>query len=164
MAENNETLTVARIMRRPAPTVSPGDSIGVVARVIAAEGVAGVPVVSDGVMHGIITESDLVFREAEVSVPGVATFFDAVLVGDAGTPFEDDLRRVLSVTAGDLMTAPVYSIRQKATLQEVATLMTEYKVNPVPVLDDDNNLVGIVSRADLVRVIADLENADGGGN
>ncbi len=164
MADQQGTLTVAEIMRREVATVAPQDSIGTVAAVISRHGVPGVPVVSDGVMHGIITESDLVFREAEVSVPGVTTFFDAVIVGDAGTPFEDDLRRVLSATAEQLMTAPVYSIRQSATLQEVATLMTEYRVNPVPVLDDDNNLVGIISRSDLVRIIAKLENADSGGN
>jgi CBS domain-containing protein len=162
--DKDGTITVAEIMRRVVPTVAPGDTIGTVASVIATHGVPGVPVVSDGVMHGIITESDLVFREAEVSIPGVATFFDAVLVGDAGTPFEEDLKRVLSATAEQLMTAPVYSIRQQATLQEVATLMTEYKVNPVPVVDDGNNLVGIISRSDLVRVIARLENEGNGGN
>ena len=165
MTESDPVVTVAEIMRRSVPTVAPEDTIGTVARKLVENGISGIPVVSDGVMHGIITESDLIFREAEVSVPGVSTFFDAVLVGDAGTPFEDDLRRVLASTAKQLMTAPVLSIRQQATLQDVATLMTEYKVSTVPVLDDGNNLVGMVGRSDLVRVIARLEaNGDAGGN
>lgn len=155
-------VTVAQIMRRDVPVVGPGDSIAVVAKTIADCGLPGVPVVSDGQLRGIVTEGDIVFREAEVSIPSVTPYFDAMLVADAGTPFEEDLRRALAVTAGELMTAPVYTIRDRATLQEVATLMSERKVNPVPVVDDSDTIVGIVTRADLVRLVARLEQAGGG--
>lgn len=155
-------VTVAQIMRRLVPAVGPDDSIAVVARTISEHGLPGVPVVANGELLGIVTEGDIVFREAEVSVPSVTPFFDAMLVADAGTPFEDDLRRALAVTAGELMTAPVYTIRDRATLQEVATLMSERRVNPVPVVDDSNTIVGIVTRADLVRIVARLEQAGGG--
>jgi CBS domain-containing protein len=156
------SVTVAEIMRHDVPAVAPGDSIATVARVIAESGLPGVPVVADGELHGIVTEGDIVFREAEVSVPSVLPVLDAMLVFDAGTPFEEDLQRVLAVTAGELMSAPVYTIRHNATLQEVATLMSERRVNPVPVVDDADTIVGIVSRADLVRVVARLEQAAGG--
>lgn len=155
-------VTVAQIMRELVPAVGPDDSIAVVARTISEHGLPGVPVVANGELLGIVTEGDIVFREAEVSVPSVTPFFDAMLVADAGTPFEDDLRRALAVTAGQLMTAPVYTIRDRATLQEVATLMNERRVNPVPVVDDSNTIVGIVTRADLVRIVARLEQAGGG--
>jgi CBS domain-containing protein len=155
-------VTVAQIMRRLVPAVGPEDSIAVVAKTIAEHGLPGVPVVGNGELLGIVTEGDIVFREAEVSVPSVTPFLDAMLVADAGTPFEDDLRRVLAVTAGELMTAPVYTIRDRATLQEVATLMSERRVNPVPVVDDSDTIVGIVTRADLVRIVARLEQAGGG--
>lgn len=155
-------VTVAQIMRRLVPAVGPDDSIAVVAKTIADHGLPGVPVVANGQLLGIVTEGDIVFREAEVSVPSVTPYFDAMLVADAGTPFEEDLRRALAVTAGELMTAPVYTIRDRATLQEVATLMSERKVNPVPVVNDSDTIVGIVTRADLVRIVARLEQAGGG--
>ncbi|MCC6314602.1 MAG: CBS domain-containing protein [Thermomicrobiales bacterium] len=155
-------VTVAQIMRRLVPAVGPDDSIAVVARTISEHGLPGVPVVANGELLGIVTEGDIVFREAEVSIPSVTPFFDAMLVADAGTPFEDDLRRALAVTAGELMSAPVYTIRDRATLQEVATLMSERRVNPVPVVDDLDTIVGIVTRADLVRIVARLEQAGGG--
>jgi CBS domain-containing protein len=88
----------------------------------------------------------------------VVPWLDAIFVADAGSDFDDDLRHVLAVTAGDLMSAPVYNIRASATLEQLATLMVERRVNPVPVVADDLRLVGIVSRADLVRVIARLES------
>ena len=57
------------------------------------------------------------------------------------------------------MSHPVYSIRETATLGQIATLMVDRKVNPVPVVDDNGNVVGLVSRSDLVRLIARLESA-----
>ena len=159
MTEANDRLTVAEIMRREIPTAAPADSIATVARLLADHRLPGVPVVDRDTLLGIVTESDLVFREADMSVPSVTPFLDAMLVADAGTPFEVDLRRVLALTAGELMTSPVYTIRQTASLNQVATLMVERRVNPVPVVDEANTLVGMVSRADLVRVIARLENA-----
>jgi len=159
VTDADDRLTVAQIMRRDIPAASPDDPIATVARLLADHGLPGVPVIGEGTLLGIVTEADLVFREADVSVPSVTPFLDAMLVADAGTPFEEDLRRVLALTAGELMTSPVYTIRHTATLNQVATLMVERRVNPVPVVDEANNLVGMVSRADLVRVIARLESA-----
>ncbi len=162
MTDVNDRLTVAQIMRPDVPVASPADSIATVARLLAESALPGIPVIDDGTLVGIVTETDLVFREADVSVPTVVPFLDAMFVADAGTPFEEDLRRVLALTAGQLMTSPVYTIRHSATLNQVATLMIERRVNPVPVVDEGNTLVGIVSRADLVRVIARLEAAPRG--
>ncbi|CAA9576850.1 MAG: hypothetical protein AVDCRST_MAG19-3484 [uncultured Thermomicrobiales bacterium] len=153
------TTTVADVMRRDVTTVAPGDSIASVARLLADQGLPGVPVVEGGEIVGIVTEADLIAREADVTVPTVVPFFDALLVGDAGRDFDEEVRQVLAVTAGELMTSPVYNIKASATLSQLATLMLDRRVNPVPVVDDDLQLVGIVSRADLVRLIAREELA-----
>jgi CBS domain-containing protein len=151
--------TVAEIMRIDVPFVSPDDSIATVARLMADSGLPGVPVVEADEIVGIIGESDLIAREADVEIPTPVPFLDAIFMLDAGRDFEDEMRHVLAVTARDLMTSPVFNIKQSATLQQLATLIIDERVNPVPVLDDDLRLVGIVSRADLVRVIAKLESA-----
>lgn len=149
--------TVAGLMRTEVPIVSPDASIGSVARLMAESGLPGIPVVADGTIVGIVTETDLIARQADVEAPTVVPILDALFVADGGRDFDDDLRHVLAVTAGELMTAPVYNIRASATLEQVATLMIDEHVNPVPVVDDDLNLVGIVTRADIVRLIAQLE-------
>jgi CBS domain-containing protein len=122
----------------------------------------GVPVVTEeGEIIGIITEGDIVERDAEVSFPSFFAFFDAIIEVDAGTLVSDDLRRVLAATAEELMTSPVYNILPTASLNELATLMIQENVNPVPVVNDDLDLIGLVSRADLVRIVARLESASG---
>ncbi len=154
--------TVREIMQTDVATVSPDDTISTIATLLAQGRINGVPVVENGKMIGIITDSDIIAREADVDAPTVVPFLDAMLVADAGRSYQEEIRRALAVNARQLMSSPVISIRQHATLEQIATLMIDEGVNPVPVLDDDNTLVGIVSRSDLVRVIAHLESGDTG--
>jgi CBS domain-containing protein len=148
-------------MRTDFPTLSPEDSIATVARQIADSGLPGLPVVENGEIIGIITEADIIMREAEVDVPAPSTFFDAIFSIDAGQDFGEEMRKVVAITARELMTHPVFNVLESATLEQVATLMIDRRVNPIPVVDNNHALVGIVSRTDLVRVIARLEGEAG---
>jgi CBS domain-containing protein len=148
---------VRHIMRPDVPAVPPDTPIADVARIMAESGLAGIPVVEDGLLIGIITETDIISREAAVDVPPVISFLDAFLVADAGHDFDDEVRRVLAATAGELMTTPVYSVRDSATLTDTATLMIEKRIGTVPVISAEDAIVGIVTRGDLVRIIAKLE-------
>lgn len=150
--------TVRDIMRTDIPTVAPAASIATVARLMVESGLPGVPVVDDGEIVGIVTEKDLIARQADVEVPTPVPFLDAIFLLDGSRQFDDDLRHVLAVTAGQLMTAPVFNIRASATISQVATLMLEEKINPIPVIDDNLSLIGIVTRADIVAVIARMES------
>lgn len=151
---------VTSIMRRSIPQVSPTDTIATAARLLVKHQIPGVPVVESGKLIGIITESDIISREADIEVPTPVPFLDAIFMADAGPEFDEEMRRVLAVDARHLMTSPVFSVRSDATLTEVATLMADRGVNPVPVLDDELQVIGMVSRADLVRVISALENQE----
>jgi CBS domain-containing protein len=147
-------------MRTNVPTASPDDSVARVSRVLSESELPGVPVLENGMVVGIVTDKDIIQREANISQPAVIPFLDAFFVLDAGRDLDEELQRVLATNARDLMTEPVINIRDDATLEETATVMMDMGVSVLPVLDADNNLVGIVSRHDLVRVIARLE-ADG---
>ena len=85
-------------------------------------------------------------------MPTIFAFFGGYFrVGEQ--EYEEEVRRVLATTAAELMTTTVYSIRDDATIEEVAELMYEQEVNPVPVLNPQRRLVGIISRSDLVRLM-----------
>lgn len=150
-------LTAADIMPAGVPPVAPTDAVAHVLRVMVDHDVAGVAVVENGEIIGIITESDIVARQAEPSEPLAFPILDALFVLDAGRSYEEEVRRALAVNASQLMTAPVTSIRSVATLEQIATIMMERDVHPMPVIDENDNYIGIVSRRDLVRVIAELE-------
>lgn len=156
--ESTTELTAADIMPQGVPAVQPSTSVAQVLRVMVDYDVAGVAVVENDEIVGIITESDVVARQADVEAPMPVPFFDAIFVADAGRPYADEVRRALAIDARMLMSSPVTSIRADATLEEIATVMSDLDLHPLPVVDASGRYVGIVSRRDLVRVIAELEN------
>ena len=163
MSQGTE-VTVKDVMRTEVPLASLRTSIGELARLMVDHRVPGLPVVDEGLLVGIVTEGDLIQREATVDMPSVVTFLDAVIVADAGTPFEEELRHVAATTAEELMTSPVISIRDIATVSELATLMVQQRINPIPVVNEDRQIVGLATRGDLIELIAKLETVAPPGN
>ena len=126
-------------------TVSPGSTLKDVAAILVQRRISGVPVVDDdGRVLGVVSEADFLARErGEVHVKrrGLAR-----LLGDS----EQDSEKLSAQTAGEAMTSPALTIEGRRTVAEAAGLMIEHAVNRLPVLAE-GKLVGIVSRADLVR-------------
>lgn len=156
--ESTTELTAADIMPQGVPAVPPSATVAQVLRVMVDHDVAGVAVVENDEIVGIITESDVVQRQADVEAPMPVPFLDAIFVADAGRPYEEEVRRALAIDARMMMSSPVTSIRADATLEEIATVMIDLDRHTLPVVDAAGRYAGIVSRRDLVRVIAELEN------
>ena len=146
---------VTQIMTPNVVTVAPETPISEVARLMATEGISGVPVVdgASGELVGIITEMEMIERQATFDAPVYGRLLDATLVIEEDET-EQQLRRILATRADELMERTVYSIREDATVEEVASLMFERKVNPVPVISFDDVLIGVVSRSDVIRLMA----------
>ena len=112
---------------------------------------------------GDIMNRDVVTTRPHVPVaelPRLLTFHNI-----SGMPVADAGGRVIGIvseadvigkrgpTVGDVMTPDVVSVSSGAAVEQVAALMTERRIKRVPVMDD-GALVGIVSRADIVRALA----------
>jgi CBS domain-containing protein len=159
MTDADRTVSVRQIMRA-CPAVSVDDSVATVARLMAEHRLSGLPVFEEERLVGIVTEADLITREATPDMPTMVPYFDAVFVADAGADFGEEIRRIVATTAGQLMTSPVMSLRDTATLTDVATFFLDRDVNQAPVVDASGELIGCVARADLIPVIAKLEALD----
>lgn len=61
------------------------------------------------------------------------------------------------LTARDIMTREVVTIRRDASVEELAKLLEEHRISGVPVLDQTGALVGVVTQSDLVQRSRDLE-------
>ncbi len=55
------------------------------------------------------------------------------------------------LTVGDLMTNRVFVVRADETVAALVDLMHEHQVRHVPVVDEDGDLIGLVSHRDLLR-------------
>ncbi len=153
-------MNVSDIMTREVFSVLPETPVSEVARVLVRYNVSGVPVVDNGRVIGIVTEEDLVMRDAMIDMPHFFGIFESVFyLAEKRHEFDEEMHKVLATQARDLMSNKVLMINQTATVQELATLMIKKEVNPVPVLDNAGNLVGIVSRSDLVRLMVAEDDA-----
>lgn len=156
-------MRVTEIMSPNVVTVAPDSPVNEIARVMTEQGVSGVPVVdpATGRLVGMVTELEMIERQAEFGAPFYATFLDAFVM-IAEQDGEEKLARILATRADQLMERTVYAIREDATIEELASLMFERKVNPVPVLSMEGELIGIVSRSDIVKLMQlDFTDDDG---
>jgi CBS domain-containing protein len=106
--------------------------------------VSGLPVVNaDGRMLGVVTEADIIVKAA--SRPETLGVVGEIF----RSPAVDD-RHLAARTAGEAMTSSAVDVGPDLSVAEAARLMVEHRVNRLPVVED-GKLVGIISRADVVR-------------
>lgn len=141
---------VREIMTTDVVTLGPEDPIHEAARRLAQSHITGAPVVADGRIVGIVTESDILDAVASgAPVSGPFNWLDAVSLMVA----ERYPHHVAERTVGDIMRKHVVTTTPETSIWSAATTMQLRGVNRLPVVEGDR-LVGIVSRADLVGVMA----------
>ena len=147
-------MLVREVMTAPAVTVAPDTAVGTVARTMIDRGVGAVAVVdSRAVLVGIITESDLLVRQATLHFPTYFGLLDALLPVGGDRNLDDELRRVLAVTAKEAMTHAAHTTGPDEDVGTVAHYMVQHHIHAVPVLEE-GRLVGMLFPRDVVRLIA----------
>jgi CBS domain-containing protein len=135
-------------------TVKADEDLEKVSRLLLKHRISGLPVVDDGgKVVGIISEGDLLVKGKEVEVPSHSVVLGAVIYLDSLKRFYDELKRVFALSVGELMTKKVYTVRPEATRAELSSLMADKGINRIPVVDENNKLVGIVTRQDIIKSI-----------
>jgi CBS domain-containing protein len=136
-------------------TVPPETSVTDVARIMVDRNIGGIPVVDEaGELVGIVTESDLIVQDTDVKFPSFVSFLSGyVFVPGSVHRFEEKFRKAVAATAGEVMTEDVLTVDSGDSVEHVATMMVHKKMKRFPVLKD-GNLVGIITMADVVRLIS----------
>lgn len=144
-------MKVRDIMSTKVVTASPSTTIRDIAGLMVEKHVSGLPVLSDsGTLVGMVSEGDLL-RRPELGTQKHrrrwVSFFSGV----------DEQAREFTKThalhAGDVMTKEVIHVSEQTPLGDLVGLMEKHNIKRLPVLSD-GKLVGIVSRADLLRALA----------
>ena len=116
-------MKISDVMTPNPKTVKPNDDLQVAARIMRDEDAGSVPVVEDGRIIGMVTDRDIVIR--------------AVADGDYDCTVED-------VCSDDVICAKL-----DMSAADAAELMGEHQIRRLPVVDEDDRLVGIVSLGDI---------------
>ena len=98
---------------------------------------------------GVVSEADLLSKEALVAGMGSQA---AWLGRIAGSPYHDEFAKAAAVTAADLMTKPPVVVTPDEPVTSAARLMYHGRIKRLPVVGEKGQLIGIVSRADVLSV------------
>jgi CBS domain-containing protein len=130
---------VGDVMQHEVVTVAPETPLKEVAEVFREHGIAGVPVVVEGVPVGVVSETDIVRKESAV---------DAEHAHDRH-PEAGVVRRAHGRSARDVMSTELVVVEPWHSIWSAAYEMVQAKVNRLLVVHE-GRLVGIVTRSDLV--------------
>jgi CBS domain-containing protein len=144
-------MRAADVMTTEVITVTPETAVTDIARLLLRHRISAVPVVErGGRLVGIVSEGDLM-RRVEAGTERRRPWWLALVAG------AEDAAREYAKTHGhrasDVMTHQVVSVTEDTSLAEIARLLEERHIKRVPVLRDEQ-VIGIVSRADLLRAVA----------
>ncbi len=123
-----------------------------VAALLAEKGISAVPVVDHGKVVGIVSEGDLLHRQ-ELGTERYRTRFSWLNLITDRSALADFERKEHGMRARDIMTRDVLSVSEDASLGEIADTLESNNVKRLLVLRGDR-LVGVVSRANIVRALA----------
>ncbi len=148
--------TVADVMNRDIVTVKPETPINDAIHLLAERKISGLPVVNDeGKLVGVLSESDLMWRESGVTPPAYIMVLDSVIYLENPARYERELHKALGQTVKEVMTEKsITTIRPDQPLAKAAQLLLHRDIRRLPVVDEQNRLVGILTRGDVMRVIA----------
>ena len=123
--------TVREVMTPNPQTVTPNDDLQKVAKLMVESDCGALPVVENNKVSGIITDRDIVVR----------------VIAQGKNPLQSRV--------SDAMSRGVQTVRDSDPLDRVMQVMSQHKVRRVPVVDDQNRVVGIVAQADLAMEARD---------
>ncbi len=144
-------MKVVEILHEEWPTLGPDDTVEAAIKLFAESGISGAPVVEDGKLIGIITEGDLIFRDADVKAPGFLDILGGIIPLGSWDEYRDEALKSAGVTVDEVMTSEVIMIPPDATLAEASTLMADKRVKVLPVTEGET-LRGVITRMDILTL------------
>ncbi len=132
-------------------SVGPDTPAAEIARTLMAHGISAVPVVDDaGVPVGMVSEGDLIGRSDAERDARRDWWLGLLAEGEEPSVESLGAMRATAHTARELMAAPVITVTETTDSTDIARVLRTYRIKRVPVVRD-GRIVGIVSRADLLR-------------
>lgn len=156
-------MKVKDIMTKDVITFKPDDTLHRALMVFTKRRISGAPVVEGDELIGLITELDII-KVLDIYMPRIhftsVPHFFLVLAGLKSKSKTTELKKKIMAASklrvDSFMTKKPVIIGKDADIMEAARLIDTYKVNRIPVIDE-NRLVGILTRNDIIRAVARLD-------
>ena len=156
-------MKVKDVMNKDVITCKPDDTVGYLSTLFKENHISGMPVVENGKVVGVVSETDLLklFKTPEFSgelwLPSPLEVIEVPLRSLVRfEEFKKSLEEAKLKPVRSIMKKTVHSISPEDSLEEASSRMVRYKVNRLPVVEN-GKLVGIVARSDIIRGLSSAE-------
>ncbi len=146
-------MLVKDLMTTKVVTVTPETLVSEVAELLHKHHFTGLPVVNeDGRVLGTISERDFITADSHLYLPTYIHMLSNMdYVQGGGKHLPHVVEQIVNAKAKDIMNQHIPFARPETTIEDVARMFAEQRVNPVPVTDSTNKLLGVIARSDLIK-------------
>jgi CBS domain-containing protein len=150
--------TAAEIMNADVPSVTVDDEARTAIDLLAKTDMGAIPVVDDDrKVVGIVSESDLVIadEESDLHLPHYLQIMGGIVFIGSMKGFEKRLEKAFATKVSELMSADPITVHTYEAADRVARKIAEHHHNHLPVVDENERLAGMVTRADALAAVVD---------
>lgn len=133
------------------PTLAPDQNVEDTIKLFAESGISGAPVVEGDTLVGIVTEGDLIFRDADIKAPGFLDILGGIIPLGNWEEYREETLKSAGVTVAEVMTKEVTTVTPDTPLTEAATTMADKRVKILPVIEE-GSLRGVITRMDILTL------------
>lgn len=140
------------IMTQDVIMVREDDTVEKCANLLITHDLSGLPVLDlNHKIIGIVTEGDLIRRASRIKGPPALEELGGIFYLETPKQFMNELKRTMGNLVRDIMTKDVITVKADEEIETAATLLVQKKIKRLPVIDNEGNLIGIVSRKDIMN-------------
>jgi len=150
--------TIGNIMVTDVLTVSSETSLVEAAQLLIEHNLTGLPVVTkDGTLIGIVTERDFIEKGTAIHLPTLTKLLSGISFYKSDKQLLPEVKKMLSLRVKDVMNKEPLVFSATSSVEDAIEVFSHHHaVNPIPVVDANQKLVGIMARFDIVKLFHSL--------
>lgn len=152
-----EEKTAQDIMTKDVITISKDSTLADLSKLLLKNKISGVPVIDEeGRLVGMATDADIIREDMEPIFP---FYFDPLVINygyiENIEKYQKDMKEHLETRIEEVMARRVKTVHKDTPISDVARIIVRNKINRVPVVDENNKLLGIIARSDIIESMVD---------
>lgn len=142
-------------------SVPPDITVHELIRLFVSHNTSAMPVVDEeGKLLGIVSEGDLMYKKTRPYIPQYIDVLGGTLYYCGYGRYQKSFKKMLATKASEIMTKNVHCVTPETKMDVITTLMVDKHLKTVPVVAENNRLVGMISRHDILTVLALTEREE----
>ncbi|HVN72104.1 MAG TPA: CBS domain-containing protein [Desulfomonilia bacterium] len=147
-------MKVKDIMTSKVIVLTPDMGIIDAAKILMDNHINGAPVLDkEGKLVGVLCRDDLISQQKKLPLPSFFIVLDGIIPLISPRHIQKEMDKIAATNVEHAMTTKPITVAPDADIDVVAGLMVDKKIHTIPVVDINNNLIGVVGKEDVLKTL-----------